>query len=84
MSEEDKQEYLSIKFDLKAPNDVRNSTINTIVLLIRDIANMEDYQSWNDIGTLLLNDSIEKAKRELDNLKIGKVKDNQLINLQSN
>lgn len=70
MNEENKQEYLSVKFDLKAPDDFRHSTINTIILLIRDIADMENYRDWNDIDTLVLNDNIEKAKRELDNLKI--------------
>ena len=72
MNEENKQEYLSIKFDLKAPDDFRHSTINTIILLIRDIANMEDYQRWGGMDTLVLNENIEKAKRELDNLKIIK------------
>ena len=72
MNEENKQEYLSIKFDLKAPDDFRHSTINTIILLIRDIANMEDYQRWDGMDTLVLNENIEKAKRELDNLKIIK------------
>lgn len=72
MNEENKQEYLSIKFDLKAPDDFRHSIINTIVLLLRDIANMEDYQRWDGMDTLVLNDNIEKVKRELDNLKILK------------
>lgn len=69
MNEENKQEYLSIKFDLKAPDNFKQSTINTIVLLLRDIADMEDYQEWSEIDTLVLNDNIEKVKRELDNLK---------------
>lgn len=70
--EENNQEYISVEFALKAPNDFRKSTINTIVLLLRDIADMEKWQEWEDSDTLILNDRIEQIKRELDNLKIIK------------
>lgn len=70
--EENNQEYISVEFALKAPNDFRKSTINTIVLLLRDIADMEEWQEWEDSDTLILNDRIEQIKRELDNLKIVK------------
>lgn len=66
------QEYISVEFALKAPNDFRKSTINTIVLLLRDIADMEEWQEWEDSDTLILNDRIEQIKRELDNIKIVK------------
>ncbi len=66
------QEYISVVFALKAPNDSRKSTINTIVLLLRDIVDMEEWQEWEDLYTLILNDRIEQIKRELDNLKIVK------------
>lgn len=66
------QEYISVEFALKAPNDFRKSTINTIVLLLRDIADMEEWQEWEDLDTLILNDRIEQIKRELDNIKIVK------------
>ena len=66
------QEYISVEFALKAPNGFRKSTINTIVLLLRDIAEMEEWQKWENSDTLILNDIIEKIKRELDNLKIVK------------
>lgn len=75
MNEENKQEYLSIKFDLKAPEDITHSILNTIILLLRDIADMEDYHSWDDTCSAILNDKIEKAKRELDNLKIIKLEE---------
>ena len=66
------QEYISVVFALKEPNDSRKSTINTIVLLLRDIVDMEEWQEWEDLDTLILNDRIEQIKRELDNLKIVK------------
>lgn len=71
----EKQEYISITFDLKPPKDIRHSIINTIVLLLRDIANMEDYQQWEHIDTIIFNDNIEKMKKELDNLKIIDIKE---------
>lgn len=70
MTEEEK--YISILFDLKPPKNVRDSIINTIVLLLKEIAGTEDYQQWEDIDTLILNDNIDRAKRELDSLKIIK------------
>lgn len=48
------QEYISVVFALKAPNDSRKSTINTIVLLLRDIVDMEEWQEWEDLDTLIL------------------------------
>lgn len=33
---------------------------------------MEEWQEWEDLDTLILNDRIEQIKRELDNLKIVK------------
>ena len=70
MTEEEK--YISILFDLKPPKNVRDSIINTIVLFLKEIAGTEDYQQWEDIDTLILNDNIDRAKRELDSLKIIK------------
>lgn len=67
---EQNPEYISITFDLKPPKDTRHSIINTIVLLLRDIANMEDYHQWEELDTFILNDNIERMKNELDNLKI--------------
>ena len=72
MNEENKQEYLSIVFDLKPPKDTTHSIVNTIVLLLREICDMEDWQQWEEIDTLVLNNKIEQMKRELDNLKIIK------------
>jgi len=39
---------------------------------LRDIVDMEEWQEWEDLDTLILNDRIEQIKRELDNLKIVK------------
>lgn len=78
MNEEEnreKQEYISILFNLKPPKDVRHSTINTIVLLLREISDMEDWQQWEGIDTQILNDNIEKMKNELNNLKIIELED---------
>lgn len=72
MKEDENQEYISILFYLKPPKDARHSIINTIVLLLREIAYMEDWQQWEEIDTLVLNDKIEQIKREFDNLKIIK------------
>lgn len=36
------------------------------------IVDMEEWQEWEDLDTLILNDRIEQIKRELDNLKIVK------------
>ena len=33
---------------------------------------MEEWQEWEDLDTLILNDRIEQIRRELDNLKIVK------------
>jgi len=68
MTEEER--YISIKFDLKPPKDVRHSIINTIVLLLSNIVNMEDCNQWDNIDTVIFNDNIEKIKKELDTLKI--------------
>lgn len=75
MNEENKQEYLSIVFDLKPPKDTTHSIVNTIVLLLREICDMEDWQQWEEIDTLVLNNKIEQMKRELDNLKIIKLEE---------
>lgn len=75
MKEDEIQEYISIKFDLKPPKDTRHSIINTIVLLLREISDMENWQQWEEIDTLVLNDKIEQVKRELDNLKIIKLEE---------
>lgn len=68
--EETNQEYVTIKFDLKAPQDYTQSVINTIVLILDEIRNMQKYKEWDHIDTIILNDKIERAKRELDTLKI--------------
>lgn len=78
MKEDEIQEYISIKFDLKPPTDFRHSVINTIVLLLKEISDTEDYQRWDDIDVAILNDNIKKAKRELDNLKIIKLEEDNL------
>lgn len=72
--EDNKQDYISIKFDLKAPQNYKQSVINTIVLILDNIRNMEEYKEWDNIDTIILNDNIERAKRELDSLKIIKYK----------
>ena len=72
MNEENKQEDLGITFKLNTPEDITHSIFNTIILLLRDIADMEDYHSWDNTCSAILNNKIEKAKRELDNLKIIK------------
>ncbi len=69
------QEYISITFDLKPPKDVRHSIINTIVLLLSNIVNMEDCNQWDNIDTVIFNDNIEKIKKELDTLKIIDLKE---------
>ena len=74
--EKQNQEYISIVFDLKPPKDISKSIINTIVLLLRSIADMEDYQKWDEVDTEIFNNNIEKIKRELDNLKIIKYESN--------
>ena len=57
---EENQEYISILFDLKPPKNTKHSIINTIVLFLKNIADMEDYQNWDDIDTIIFNDNIEK------------------------
>ena len=68
--EDNKQDYITIKFDLKAPKDYKQSVINTIVLILDNIRNLEEYKEWDNIDTIILNDNIERVKRELDSLKI--------------
>lgn len=74
--EEQNQEYISIVFDLKPTKEISKSIINTIVLLLRSIADMEEYQKWDEVDTEIFNNNIEKIKRELDNLKIIKYESN--------
>lgn len=75
---EENQEYISIKFNLKPPKDTTHSIVNTIVLLLKEICDMEDWQQWEEIDTLVLNNKIEQMKRELDNLKIIKLEEDNL------
>lgn len=77
MKEDEKQEYISIKFDLRPPKDVRHSILNTTTLLLREISNMEDYQEWEYIDTIILNDNIERMQRELESLKIIKFEEDE-------
>ncbi len=74
--EEQNQEYISVVFDLKPTKKFQKSIINTIVLLLRSIADMEEYQKWDEVDTEIFNNNIEKIKRELDNLKIIKYESN--------
>lgn len=78
MEDDEIQEYISIKFDLIPPKDTRHSIISTIVLLLREISDMEDWKQWEKIDTLVLNNKIEQIKRELDNLKIIKLEEDNL------
>ena len=75
---EENQEYISIVFDLNPPKDATHSIVNTIVLLLKEICDMEDWQQWKEIDTLVLNNKIEQMKRELDNLKIIKLEEEKL------
>lgn len=75
---EKKQDYLSIQFDLKAPEDPRHSVINTIVLLLGEIKEMEDWQQQEEFDTIVFNDKIEQIKKELDNLKILEIKNDNI------
>lgn len=68
----EEETYTSILFDLKSPNNYRHSVINSLVLLLRDIASMEECQRWDKINVQILNENIERMKKELDNLKIIK------------
>ena len=72
--EDNKQDYISIMFDLKAPQNYKQSVINTIVLILDDIRQMEEYKEWDNIDTIILNNNIERAKRELDSLKMMEYK----------
>ena len=73
---EQNQEYISIVFDLKPTKEISKSIINTIVLLLRNIVDMEDYKQWDATDTEFFNDNIDRIKRELDNLKIIKYESN--------
>lgn len=77
MGEENIQNYIRIIFDLKGPSDYRQSVINSIVLLLKDIADMEEFHEWDAIDTQILNSNIERMKNELDNLKIIRFKEDE-------
>lgn len=79
MGEENIQNYIRIVFDLNSPSDYRQSVINSIVLLLKDIADMEEYHEWDEIDTQILNSNIEKMKNELDNSGIVSRKINELV-----
>lgn len=66
------EKYISILFDLKVPEDSRDSTINTIVLLLREIRDMKDLKQMGELDVFLFNENIERMKKELDNIKIIK------------
>lgn len=67
---EEKQDYLSIHFNLKPPEELRQSMINTIVLLLRDINEMKNWKQWEEFDIIVFNDKIEQIKKELDYLQI--------------
>lgn len=77
MGEENTQSYISILFDLKSPTNYNRSAINSIVLLLKDISDMEEFHKWDEIDTHIYNDKIEKMKNELDNLKIIRFKEDE-------
>lgn len=77
MEEENAQNYISILFDLKSPTDYNRSVLNSIVLLLKDISDMEEYHEWDEIDTYIFNDKIKKMKNELDNLKIIRFKEDK-------
>lgn len=64
------EQNISIMFELKSPEKYPQSIINTVVLLLREIATMSDYNNWDELNIKIYNNAIEKAKAELDNLKI--------------
>ena len=69
------KQNLGFEFELISPENYRQSVINTIVLLLHDIRNIEEDFKWTDLEIEVLNDTIERAKKELDNLKINKVEE---------
>lgn len=69
------KQNLGFEFELISPENYRQSVINTIVLLLHDIRNIEEDFKWTDLEIKVLNDTIERAKKELDNLKINKVEE---------
>ena len=71
--EEDTPAYISVCFDLKSPSNVIDSTINTIILQLRDIVEMEQQREWDNTDTVLLNHNIDRIIKELENLKIIKL-----------
>lgn len=68
-------DYISVIFRLKPPKTYHQSIINTIVLILNNIRNMEKFQEWDDIDTLIFNDNIDRAINELESLRITKFKE---------
>ena len=66
---------ITINFELKPPKTYNQSIINTIVLILDNIRNMEKFQEWEDIDTQIFNDNIDRAINELESLKITKFKE---------
>lgn len=63
---------ISIQFDLKSPENYRQSLLNSIVLLLHEIRVIEAFPKLEAMDIAILNNNIDKMKTELDNLKIIK------------
>jgi hypothetical protein len=68
-------ENIIISFNLKIPDNVTDSIINTLILQLRDIKEMEEQREWDNTDTVILNNIIEKMKQELNNLKIKTIQE---------
>lgn len=64
-------DYTVIKFDIKAPSDVFESELNTIVLALHQLRNMnEEHKNYNSfLETEAYNKNINIIKNSLDSIQ---------------
>lgn len=64
-------EHTIIKFDIKSPNDVFESELNTIVLALHELRNMiEEHKKYNNyLEPEAYNKNVDIIKKSLDNIR---------------
>lgn len=64
-----------IKFDIKAPNNVFESELNTIILTLHEMRAMHEYKQINTSADVkVFNKNIDLIKNSLDNIRIERIK----------
>ena len=66
-------DYTVIKFDIKAPSDVFESELNTIILALQEMRMMQELQQIQTVRDAeYFNKKIDLIKNSLDNMRIDR------------